>query len=117
MKTIFLTVATLVGLTMKVFAQIQGDVIDINEKGITNAMIIATDSLTKVADTVKSDNRGFYDFHNLKPGRYKIEVRAKGFKPVVIENIIVKEGDVGYFERDLYRGQRLDITLSPSKLP
>ena len=117
MKTIIILGSLLLGSTTGVFGQIQGDIADINEKGISNAIIIATDSLTKVADTVRSDNRGFYDFKKLKPGKYKIEVKAQGYKPAIIENVIVKEGDVGYFERDLYRGQRIDITLSPAKLP
>jgi len=104
-------------VTLNSYAQIQGDVVDTREKGIPNAMIIATDSLTRSADTVKSDHRGFYEFKNLKPGKYKIEVKAAGFKTALFENIIVKEGDIGAYEIDLYRGQRLDITLSPAKLP
>jgi hypothetical protein len=117
MKTIIIFLGFMWLVTLNSYAQIQGDVVDTREKGIPNAMIIATDSLTRKADTVKSDHRGFYEFKSLKLGKYKIEIKATGFKTTVIENIIVKEGDIGAYEIDLYRGQRLDITLSPAKLP
>jgi hypothetical protein len=117
MRRITLLFGTICLLSLKALGQIQGDVIDQKDKGVPNAFIIATDTTRKIVDTVKSDSRGFYEFKNLKPGKYKIEVKANGFKPTVIENIVVKEGDVGIFEVDLYRGQRLDITLTPAKIP
>jgi len=105
-------------LAVNASAQIQGDVVDSTDKGVPNAIIIATDTVKKIADPVKSDYRGFYSFIGLKPGNYKIEVKADGFQPAVIENIIVKEGDTGeLIGGDLYRGQRLDITLTPAKIP
>ena len=100
-KIIFLLIAIL-GFCVRSFSQVQGDVTDPKDKGIPNAMIIAMDSASKIADTVKSDNRGFYSFDHLKPGNYKIEIKAVGFKTTVIENIVVKEGDIGLVEDDLY---------------
>ena len=117
MKPFIILFVIMLSFTPNAFAQIQGDVVDTKDKGIANSMIVAIDSIAKVTDTVRSDKRGFYEFKNLKPGKYKIEVKANGFKAVVIENIIVKEGDVGIFEIDLYRGQRLDIILTPAKVP
>ena len=99
-------------------AQIQGDVVDSTDKGIGNAIIIATDTVKKIADTVKSDKRGFYSFTGLKPGKYKIEIKAESFRTIVIENIVVKEEDTGFLVGgDMYRGQRLDIILNPAKVP
>lgn len=99
------------------YGQIHGDITDQNDKGILNAVIIATDSVTLMADTVKTDRRGFYEFKRLKPGKYRMEVKATGFKTAVVEDIKVKEGDTGIMELDVYRGQRIDVTLSPAKLP
>ena len=117
MKRMLFLFGAILGFTIRSFSQIQGDITDPKDNGISNAMIIATDSARKVVDTVKSDNRGFYSFDNLKPGKYKIEVKAIGFQTAVIENIVVKEGDIGLVEDDLYNGQRLDITLTPAKVP
>jgi len=107
----------ILGFMIRSFSQIQGDITDPKEKGIPNATVIATDSVRKSVDTVKSDDRGFYSFDNLKPGNYKIEIKAAGFQMAVIKNIEVKEGDIGMVEDDLYHGQRLDITLTPIKSP
>ena len=119
MRTIIIFLGAILGISFNSFAQIQGDIIDPKEKGVPNAIIIAIDSVKNTADTVKADHRGFYDFKNLKPGKYKIQIKASGFKLTVIENIVVKEGDVGAIigEPDLYSGQRLDITLTPLKKP
>lgn len=101
-----------------VLSQIQGDVVDQNEKGIPNILIIATDSSRNVMDTVKSDNRGFYSFNRLSSGKYVIQAKAPGYKPVIFQNIIVKEGETGIIRGgDLYSGQRLNITLSVAKSP
>jgi len=117
MKRIIFLLGAILGFTVGSFSQIQGDITDPKDKGIQNAMIIAMDSARKTADTVKSDTRGFYTFNNLKPGNYKIEIKAAGFQPAIIKNIVVKEGEIGLVEDDLYNGQRLNITLTPAKVP
>ncbi|SRR5258705_13222397 len=117
MKRIIFLLGTILGFTVRSFSQIEGDVNDPKDKGIPNAMIIAMDSARKTADTVKSDTRGFYSFNKLKPGKYKIEIKAAGFQTAVMENIVVQEGDIGLVEDDLYAGQRLNITLTPAKVP
>ena len=117
MKKMLFLFGAILGFTVRSFSQVQGDITDPKDKGIPNAMIIATDSVSKVADTVKSDSRGFYSFDKLKPGKYKIEVKATGFRLVVLENIIVKPEDIGLHDEDMYAGQRLDIMLSLSKSP
>ena len=117
MKRIIFLLGAILGFTVRSLSQIQGDITDPNDKGIPNATIIAIDSSKKTADTVKSDNRGFYEFSKLKPGKYRIEIKAVGFKTVALENILVKEEDIGLHDDDMYAGQRLDVTLSPAKLP
>jgi hypothetical protein len=99
---------------VSVSGQIQGDVVDSTDKGVPNAIIIATTLVKNIADTIKTDKRGFYSFNGLKPGKYKIEVKADGFQPAVIENVVVKEEHTGkLIGGDLYSGQRLDITMYP----
>ena len=117
MKRIIFLSGAILWFTARTFSQIQGDITDPKVKGIPNAMIIAMDTIRKTADTVKSDSRGFYSFDKLKPAEYKIEIKAVGFQTAVIKNILVKEEHVGLVEDDLYNGQRLDITLTPAKVP
>jgi hypothetical protein len=118
MKTFLLFFAITCCIHLNGFTQIQGDVIDSKDKGIPNAFVVAIDSVRNTSDTVNTDQRGFYEFKNLKPGKYKIEVKASGFIVSTVENIIVNEGDIGAVKgaEDLYRGQRLDIVLTPRKV-
>lgn len=112
----FFLLGAILGFSVRSFSQIQGDVLDQKEKGISNATLIITQLNTKLTDTVKTDIRGFYSFKNLKPSKYRMEVKAPGYKTVVFENIEIKEGENGELkDDDLYAGQRLDITLSPGK--
>ncbi|TAL50705.1 MAG: carboxypeptidase regulatory-like domain-containing protein [Chitinophagaceae bacterium] len=100
------------------YSQIEGDIEDSNSKGIADAVITATDTTGKLVATVRSDKRGFYFFNGLKIGKYKIEVKAPGFKDAVYENVKVrieirseKEGN------DISAATRLDIALKPLKSP
>jgi hypothetical protein len=106
----------LVCFSVSASAQIQGDITDSSGKAVPDAFIIATAN-GKLADTVKSGKLGFYEFKKLKPGIYRIEVKAAGFRPAVQENVEVKETDTGYKEGydDVYYGQRLDFLLTPVK--
>ena len=100
-------------------AQIQGGVFDPTEKGIANAMVIAIDSTRGFADTVKTDNRGFYSFRGLKPGKYKIEAKAPGFLSSVFSNIEAREEgpDDDVVRNDISNATRLEIVLKPAKVP
>jgi hypothetical protein len=107
----------LVLLSGSASAQIQGDITDSSSgKAVPQALIIATNR-GKTADTVKSGALGFYEFKKLRPGLYRIEVKATGFRPIIQENIEVKETDTGYREGydDIYSGQRLDFRLTSVK--
>ena len=100
------------------FGQIEGDVVDQKEKGISNAIITAIDSTGKVIDTVKTDKRGFYFFKTLKTGKYNIEVKAFGFLPAIYKNIEVeKVSNLQDEYDDTYYAVRLNITLTPAKVP
>ena len=99
------------------YAQIEGDVIDQKNKGLPNAFIIAIDSAGKIMDTVKSDERGFYEFIGLPAGKYTINAKANGFLPVVHKNIEVKPTPAGVNQKDdTYYAISLDIRLAPAKV-
>jgi hypothetical protein len=98
------------------FAQIEGLVADKTKLGISNAVIIATDSTGKAIDTVKSDKRGGYAFKGLKPGKYNIEAKAPGFLLASYKNIVVTIAPEGTDDSDdTYYAVRVDITLAPVK--
>lgn len=118
MRKIIILFATILLFVISAFAQIEGDVADQKDKGVPNAFIIATDSAGKVVDTVKSDERGFYEFKGLRLGKYIIKAKAAGFLPAVYKNVEVNASPVGANEGDdTYYAIRLDIALTPAKVP
>lgn len=97
--------------------QVEGDVTDQQNKIVPNAIIIATDTVRKSVDTVKTDERGFYLFKNLKPGIHKIEARAPGFLPT-IQFFKVNAAPEGANDTDdTYFAETLDIILKRPKSP
>src|SRR5205814_4230426 len=98
------------------FAQVEGDVMGEGDKGIANAMIRASDSLGKLVDTASTDNRGFYNFRRLKPGRYNITAQAAGYIPSgIIEVKVEKEYNRANDWDDIYYAVRVNIRLKPDK--
>src|SRR5258706_421189 len=93
-------------------AQLEGDIKDKLEKAITNAAIIAVDSVTKKLDSTKTDERGYYAFKGLIPGRYRIEVRAPGFLPNV-SYININQAPAGSNDTDdTYYAETLDFNIT-----
>jgi hypothetical protein len=96
------------------FAQIEGGIVDPNGKAVAAAKIVALDSNRVIAGTTSSDERGFYDFLNLKKGTYTIRVKAVGFEDSVTENVkVVKEMAPGSARKDVSRATRLNFILKP----
>jgi Carboxypeptidase regulatory-like domain len=87
LKGIVLSFIIICLTTIKGFTQIQGGVFDQKKSGISNALVIASDTSGKVIDSVRSDKRGFYMFNGLTSGKYRIEAKAMGFLPSVHDNI------------------------------
>src|SRR6266849_3774318 len=59
---------------------ISGTVTDPSGAGIPGATVVATNRDTGVAQTTSTSQQGFYHFAFLRPGSYKVEVRASGFQ-------------------------------------
>lgn len=119
LKIITLSFGIILLFAVSSFAQIQGGVFDQKGQGIPNVIIIATDSVRNVIDTVRSDKRGFYAFKGLKPGKYKIEAKAAGFLPRVYENVQANEEDPdeGIERDDVSSATRLEVVLKPAMVP
>ncbi len=69
-----------------------GTVADVSGAVIPNATITITNLDTKLTLTFKTNNAGEYLATLLPPGRYTVKVQATGFKTVLEEGIVLKEG-------------------------
>lgn len=116
MKKVQITFIVFLLLSVKVFAQIEGDVRSKDDKRILNAVVIALDTTMNVVDSVLSAEDGFYSFTNLKPGKYFIEAKAKGFEKRLYKNVIVWEKPLDAKKgKDQSYATRLQIVLSSAK--
>jgi hypothetical protein len=119
-KIIPLLTAMMLMFVMKGLSQIQGGVYDEKKQGIPNALIIAKDTIGNIIDSVRSDERGFYNFKILKKGKYNLEAKATGFTLKVYKNIEVinEEPAQAVTEyNDVSGATRLEIVLSPANKP
>ncbi len=104
--------------TLVSHAQLEGSVRDSKQKQIPGAAVTATDSSGKLVVNARSDHRGFYSLKGLKPGKYKLEVKAEGYLSAFHENVIITPAPEDTDEKsDTYHAIRLNITLLPVKLP
>lgn len=115
MKTIYITLISFL-ICIKTLSQIEGDVRSKDDKRILKAVVIAMDTTMKVVDSVLSGEDGFYSFTNLKPGKYFIEAKAKGFENRLYKKVIVWENTLDPKRgKDLSNATRLQIVLFPAK--
>ena len=80
---------------------ILGTVLDSSGSTIPNAAITVTNQDTGVARTVESSSDGLYNVPSLLAGKYSVEVRAQGFAPAQIKDVVVNVGS----------NARADVTL------
>ncbi len=65
------------------YAQLFGQVTDVSQAGITDAVVTVVDEDTGVRRQVMTEAGGMYAVGSLAPGSYKITVRKEGFGSVV----------------------------------
>ena len=68
---------------------ISGVVTDKSGAVLSGASVIATDTLTGVQTTVKTDAKGFYNLPTLAVGTYDLEIRQAGFKTYRQTRIVI----------------------------
>ena len=72
------------------FGHIVGNVTDSSGAIIPEATVTLTSLETNIQQTVKTNNSGFYQFLNLLPASYRVEVEFSGFKRFAREPIVVE---------------------------
>ena len=89
--TMLLTlVASAAHAQVRTTGQIVGTIRDPTGAVVPDAEIEIRDLATNITQTTKSARDGAYVFAAVQPGRYTLTAIAKGFQPIVIENISVE---------------------------
>ena len=71
---------------------LSGRVTDASGAVVTGAAIRATNTGTSEERSARTDSAGLYSLAALSTGTYRMEVRATGFQPVLVNNIAVAVG-------------------------
>jgi hypothetical protein len=74
-------------------ATVSGQVVDPSGLIITGAQVKLVDIDRDISTSVTTNNTGLYTFPSVKPGRYRIEVTAAGFKVVNVTGVTVNVQD------------------------
>ena len=72
---------------------ITGSITDPSGAAVPSAKVTATEVSSNIASETQSDVRGSYSFPSLRPGVYRIEVEATGFRKLVNPSIEVRVND------------------------
>jgi hypothetical protein len=74
-------------------ATFSGYVTDPTRAVVTNAVVQVVNEETNVSQTSQTNQAGVYLFPSLPPGRYRVSVKATGFKEIVEENLLLHVRD------------------------
>jgi hypothetical protein len=73
-------------------SNLSGTVVDPSGAQIPNAKVMITNVETGISRTVATNNSGVYSAASLVPGRYSIQVSAKGFTTEELQNVVLTVG-------------------------
>lgn len=106
LSTLFILCATVAAQEFR--ATISGHVLDASGAAVPNAKIQAVNVDTKEITTATSDRAGAYSVPFLRPGNYRINATAEGFKQHVRENVTLEVGRVAGIDINLEVGNVAD---------
>ena len=72
---------------------ITGSITDPSGAAVPSAKVTATEVSSNIASETQSDVRGSYSFPSLRPGVYRVDVEATGFRKLVHPSIEVRVND------------------------
>jgi hypothetical protein len=89
---VLLSVSTIC-LAQQSRGSITGKVTDAQNAVVPSATVVVTNTATGVANTVKTNQTGFYQVDFLIPGPYSVSAESTGFKVLVRSGITLNTGD------------------------
>ena len=71
---------------------IDGRLVDSSQAAAPGATVVLTNAATNQARTSKTAEDGYFNFQDLPPGSYRVNITADGFKSVVLEPLVLTVG-------------------------
>jgi hypothetical protein len=101
------------------FGSIVGNVTDPSGAAITNAPVTLTNTGTAERRTAQTNENGNYQFLNLVPGAYKLEIEQSGFKRLTRDEVAVRVDNATRVDVVLQVGdvsQTMEVTSQTAQL-
>ncbi len=96
-------------------AQITGTITDAQNAAVRGAEVVVTSADTGIAQTAKTNDLGVYTVPLLKPGSYRIDVTATGFRPLSRAGVVLEVAQVAALNFKLQVGGNVEtLTVSDS---
>lgn len=105
------------GLAQDIRATLSGQVTDASGSAVPNAKISVINAGTHIASLVTTNDVGRYAVNFLVPGRYQLEVEAKGFRRFVRDNVQLEVGDKVGIDIRLQVGEMSDTVTVSDAIP
>jgi len=112
-------VTTGLALAQAVNGTIVGTVTDASGGAIVNAKVTLTETNTKVAHSKLTNASGYYDFPEMPPGTYQVDVEMPGFKREVRGGVILEANTSPRVDMQMVPGelnQTIEVTAAPAAL-
>lgn len=105
------------GLTQTFYGSAAGHVLDAKGYVVVGATVTLSSLETAAHRTNVTDNRGSFQFTDLTPGLYQLEVDKVGFKHFIRKSIDVTVGSAVYVEAELAVGSSTDTIVVDDQTP
>lgn len=96
-------------------AQITGTITDTQEAVVQGATVVVTSVDTGIEQTAKTNGLGVYTIPFLKPGPYRLDITAQGFRPLSRTGIVLEVAQTATLNFKLQVGASVEtVTVSDS---
>jgi len=99
------------------YGTVDGTVVDPSSASVTGAEVTLTNTGTQEKHTQPTGNEGAYQFVNVIPGVYRLDVEKTGFKHYKHENVIVQVQQDTHIDATLTVGQQSETVEVTAETP
>ncbi len=113
----FVFVSSPIARAQSTYGTVDGTVLDSSGAAVGGAQVTLTNTGTQEKRTQSSGNEGLYQFVNVSPGQYRIDIEKAGFKHFTRSNVVVQVQQDTHIDASLQVGQVSETVEVTSETP
>jgi len=113
----FVFVSSPIARAQSTYGTVDGTVLDSSGATVAGAQVTLTNTGTQEKRTQSSGNEGLYQFVNVSPGEYRIDIEKAGFKHFTRSNVVVQVQQDTHIDASLQVGQVSETVEVTSQTP